>query len=102
METEPKWTPGPWYVFEHVDHSGIQAGPRYGGYLAETLKDNVDAGCTARAASSQVTEEQRATFALIAAAPDLYAALKWISDGAINDTPEMWQAVEDALAKATT
>ena len=46
-------------------------------------------------------DEALANQSLIAAAPDLLAALKWVANGgARDDTPQMWTAVNAAIAKA--
>ena len=39
---------------------------------------------------------------LIAAAPDLLAALIELRDHVRDDSPDMWERVENAIAKATT
>jgi hypothetical protein len=49
---------------------------------------------------SFLIEEYEANANLIAAAPDLLAALKWVATSAAKDSMEMWQAVNAAIAKA--
>ena len=46
-------------------------------------------------------EEAAANALLLSAAPDLLAALIDVRDNVLNDSPEMWERVDAAIAKAT-
>ena len=90
MTDQPKWTPGPWRVDADGDviaPDGPVAGPFY--------PDNFDTWPT--------WEQRKADAHLIAAAPDLYAALEAIRDNevvrAICPSP-LWGKMADAMIKA--
>lgn len=72
-------TKGPWFTFEHTDHSGMEVGPRWDSD-SEYLKDCVRAVCTIRAAKHtypcEMSAEQQANAHLIAAAPELLDLLQ--------------------------
>ena len=45
-------------------------------------------------------DEVMANARLIAAAPDLLAALEYMVENARDDSPDMWQMVDDVIARA--
>lgn len=60
-------TPGPWEVFEHRDHSGLEAGPPH---TEEYLRGYVNRVCgDSEWMRRGVTEQQRNDFRFIANAP---------------------------------
>lgn len=60
-------TPGPWKVFEHQDHSGLEAGPPYTqGYVKGCVNDVCRISALGR---SGVTDKQRRDIEFIANAP---------------------------------
>lgn len=88
MTDQPKWTPGPWIVFTSEDEWGCDT---FVGTLTDTLFD-------VRPWKGPAWQEANAH--LIAAAPDMYAALEmaqlWLSvDGRFD-----MQGINAALAKA--
>ena len=90
--TAAPWTPGPWTVHKSrtTDDVGIIGG---GGCLAECFSE-------IRRKNENAVREQEANAHLIAAAPDLYAALEmaklWLDvDGRFD-----MQGINAALAKA--
>jgi hypothetical protein len=96
MTDQPKWTKGPWPIKPTGDFKrivigdGLVDGP--GGYeVAEVYSDDCD------------RDEAMANAHLIAAAPDLYAALEAIRDNevvrAICPSP-LWGKMADAMIKA--
>ena len=89
MTDQPKWTKGPWPIKPTGDFKrivigdGLVDGP--GGYeVAEVYSDDCD------------RDEAMANAHLIAAAPDLYAALVH----AQQNMPHPDQMIDEALAKA--
>lgn len=107
-----KFTPGPWAVFEHRDHSGLEVGPPYSDTEYNgALKGNVKDVCTIRSLERfSPTDEQRANARLIAAAPELLALLvemeSELQPGPTggNDYHDAWQVfgekIRSAIAKA--
>jgi len=87
-------TPGPWTA--NHDGDPIQIGTKSGRFVAMTLPDS-DNG-------QDPTAEDYANASLIAAAPDLLAALRGVRDAHASiescDMPAWLEAVEDALAQA--
>ena|ERR1700761_381375 len=82
MDTQDKHTSGPWFTFEHADHSGMEVGPRYKTSLPG-LQNLVNDVCTIRAQKHtypcKMADHQVANANLIAAAPmqhDLIIALR--------------------------
>lgn len=49
--------------------------------------------------TGKLTAEIAANVALMVAAPLMLAALEWVRRGARDDEPEMWAAVDEAIAK---
>jgi len=92
MTDQPKWTPGPWVV-EPVNHDGD------GGTLVR-LTDYPNPNCVANVwgteSAGEPNAESIANAHLIAAAPDLYAALVH----AQQNMPHPDQMIDEALAKA--
>lgn len=86
--TAAPWTPGPWTVHKSrtTDDVGIIGG---GGCLAECFSE-------IRRKNENAVREQEANAHLIAAAPDLYAALVH----AQQNMPHPDQMIDEALAKA--
>lgn len=83
--TEVTHTPGPWFVASN----GLNK--------VATITNT-----TAIYADQMPTEFSISADArLIAAAPELLAALQWVNRAAAEDSPQMWGAVSDAIAKAT-
>ena len=96
MTDQPKWTKGPWPIKPTGDFKrivigdGLVDGP--GGYeVAEVYSDDCD------------RDEAMANAHLIAAAPDLYAALELIRNNevvrAVCPSP-LWGKMADAMIKA--
>lgn len=109
-----KFTPGPWAVFEHRGHSGLEVGPPYSDTEYNgALKGNVKAVCTIRGYRSfypyDCSDEQRANARLIAAAPELFALLiemeSELKPGPTggNDYHDAWRVfgekIQSAIAK---
>lgn len=102
---ETKFTPGPWYPGHLGDpetncECRSIVGEGHAGGIAEVHMDNgiksiADGGndCPSR-------EEAIANMHLIAAAPDLYTALKGMLTGPENESAFKWKAAEAAIAKA--
>lgn len=72
------FTPGPWAIFEHRDHSGIAIGPRYNKpYFTDGEVEHV---CRISPPGRAVNDEERANAALIVRAvnahDDLVEALE--------------------------
>lgn len=91
--TSAPWTPGPWTVHKSrtTDDVGIIGG---GGCLAECFSE-------IRRKNENAVREQEANAHLIAAAPDLYAALDAIIDGRMwSMSDNKFGAAKAALAKA--
>lgn len=98
MSEKPQWTPGPWFVDPVFRSEWID------GADGKTVAD-------CRAFSFRTIEENRANAHLIAAAPEMYEALKrqqanirrWLETGVAAD-PEESKSISDqidaALAKA--
>ena len=92
MTDQPKWTPGPWAGKGQTSEDAVFCGTMHricadGAWLAfvPTWKDNPDEA-----------SEAEANARLIAAAPDLYAALVH----AQQNMPHPDQMIDEALAKA--
>jgi hypothetical protein len=94
-----KHTPAPWGIFEHRDHSGICVGPPY----TESYFRDGEVRDVCRIGNNSVNDEMRANARLIAAAPELLAALKLaISTGHLPQTATgAGKAARAAIAKAT-
>ena len=58
--------------------------------------------CIAEIPEDEDGDAQEGNARLIAAAPDLLAALKWVNEQAVEDSPAMWSAVSEAIRKAET
>lgn len=90
-----KFTPGPWSVFEHRDHSGLCIGPRYTEpYFTDGEVSDV---CTISGGGRAVDDLKRANALLISAAPDLFLAI-FHSDDA-HWTPAMRSAMKKAVGE---
>ena len=95
-----KHTPGPWKTVSKPDYAS------YGGIGIEQNSGSKDENviCEIWPIQTVPTEdaESQANSRLIAAAPDLLAALKWVAESASRDNDEfgMWAAVDAAIAKA--
>lgn len=91
-----KHTPGPW----RIAHPKL-TGRRQEGDRLIVGPDNEHVAEAFQYQSHTLTDSKQsdANARLIAAAPDLLAALKWIERDCVNDTPEMWMAVKAAIAK---
>lgn len=105
-------TPGPWSVWEGPLFVGggadlcIGAGEEWIANMdhrqprcPQILEDGHfdDASCDiCTIDSGRITDEQRANARLIAAAPDLLAALRWIRDNP-NDAHDVHEVARDAL-----
>lgn len=100
-------TPGPWSVWTFADSDGaddarhVAVGPVAGGLAVADV-----VACNAHGTYTAATEAQgRANAALIAAAPDLLAALQWalsqIEDDLDLDHQAALQAAHAAVARAT-
>lgn len=93
MPDEMKWTPGPWRIsaFE------LRAGSETRWIMAA---DDFSVACV----ESRDGEENDANAHLIAAAPELYAALEAIdrywAEGNFSRQPGLWNPMRAALAKA--
>jgi hypothetical protein len=89
-----KFTPGPWLVFEGCgdDRPGIDTDEGFSVVIFGDCEDQVDDG----GIFGRTTEEAIANAHLIAAAPEMYAALKH----AQQNMPHPDQMIDDALAKA--
>lgn len=84
-----KHTPGPWYVQDNTDQDGD----------GHQLRVDSDEGVVAQCGRKPFVDEQsRANAALIAAAPEMFAALKRLVDGGCPAF--VTKAVERAIAKA--
>jgi hypothetical protein len=83
-----KHTPGPWQEYN-----------RDGSRMFKTWRINSPSGMVA--ALADIPGEVIPNARLIAAAPDLLEALKLVRDNAKEDSPEMWDKVNAAIAKAT-
>lgn len=86
------YTKGPWrWIPDDETNDGMLCGPNGEWIVAGIWHNDGSAGCSARNDSDTP---------LIAAAPDLYEALKRVSEEAADDSPEMWAQVAAALRKA--
>jgi len=97
-------TPGPWKVFEHTDHSGLEIGPPY---EEEYLAGHVQPVCTIRAEKHtypcECSPRQQSDARLIAAAPTLLEALELVhsSTAVLNHLDrEHIDVIERAIRKA--
>lgn len=85
--SDTKFTPGPWRVIDEHQFIAVQRG-RSGGFAVEGLS----------------LEQARADANLIAASPDLYAALEdliaYVEDGYGDDESNEGMAAHKALKKA--
>ena len=85
-------TPGPWWVME----SGVRD---VGGYICHTNTPTHFPGQDERYANE--IEERRKNKILIAAAPDLLAALQWVMSATGEQLTSAFEAAQDAISKAT-
>ena len=95
-------TPGPWAVFEHRDHSGIEIGPLYN--EPYFVNGEVVSVTTMRSLKTrhpyQMSPRQKADARLIAAAPDLLAACKVAAQWKHQMSDEVHAMLSAAIAKA--
>lgn len=103
---KPNWTPGPWEVFEHKDHSGLEIGPPCtDAALKGCVKDTCVIHLERLLYGSDWYKEKKSNAHLIAAAPELYEALTDLLHGiragygAMQGKPVIEKS-EAALAKA--
>lgn len=92
-------TPGPWRVNLH--HTKTSAGRNYGFVMADGI---VPIAAVTLGVEGVAEDEGRANAALIAAAPDLLAALQLVWDTYGFDPSidsAIWQTVRAAIARAT-
>lgn len=77
--SDPKHTPGPWVVFDSGDKPGIDQGN--GVSIVQWGLESCDSGinCRSEADPQTAREERMANAHLIAAAPDLLAALEQLN-----------------------
>jgi len=94
---EPKWTKGPWYVFNHEDYTGPSDLPGLGVYSKEH-------GVVVHPAYEPETSiEWDGDAYLIAAAPELYDALEnllAVVNGEGGTKADAREIASEALAKA--
>lgn len=81
-------TPGPWRVFDTP--LGVGVTPKDGEYADIARCDGFD--------STRTPDEVRANAHLIAAAPDMLAALKFVDERGNAD--DFWNVLHAAIAKA--
>ena len=86
-----KHTPGPWFTHRE-GFSTVYVEARIGGGLIQEV-----AAC---GPTAEGHEQQEANARLIAAAPDLLEALKWVQRAVVDDSPDMWASISSAIAKA--
>ena len=92
-------TPGPWRA----------GGGGFGGTSGQGISICSDSGGGGFAITKFIasmygngdTANREADARLIAAAPDLLAALIDVRNNVMDDCPDMWQRVDDAIDKAT-
>jgi hypothetical protein len=89
-----KHTPGPWESIRQFSINGDQDHLSY-----DIRPASWNAGRLAVVTEGNAEPEPNAR--LIAAAPELLEALKLVRDNARDDSPEMWDKVNSAIAKAT-
>jgi len=87
-------TPGPWYA---EGMGGIQMDGVRDGYMINSAEQRRIA---VMHVSSVPRNERWPNANLIAAAPDLLAALEEVQSGAKGDSVDMWLRVEAAIKKA--
>ena len=85
-------TPGPW-VAREADRTGfvVISTAEEGEYVVDSCDECGRYGPIKTSADAM----------LIAAAPDMLAALKWVNTSCRDDHPNMWTAISQAIAKAT-
>lgn len=94
-----KHTPGPWEVYDAENRPGIEA-PSVGfSIVVYGLDEDVTVGEDQCGVYGRTPEEGAANAHLIAAAPELLAALKLLLSGAHDHQPGIAEA-EAAIAKA--
>ena len=98
----PEYTPGPWYVVEE-DHSDDSGNGPVSLAISTYEDDSVDAIAWINTMNPNKTEQANAR--LIAAAPDMLAALQRIQkdlrDGPIDGEFPVRDMVDAAVSKAT-